>query len=112
MPPHMHISVQVLSKVGLLAKMTVGAPGTQGAVVTGTHGMGVSTPSAAAVAAATSGFAGDMHMPKGMMFSMGTMSMILAAGMLLVIIICTGSTTSVLGAIPKVHIIIAPLQTC
>jgi hypothetical protein len=36
----------------------------------------------------------------------------LAAGMLLVIIIFVGSTTSVLGAIPNVHIIIAPLQTC
>jgi hypothetical protein len=35
------------------------------------HGMGVSTPKAAAVAAATEGFAGDMHMPKGMMFTKG-----------------------------------------
>ena len=71
MPVHMHISVHVLSSVGLLANSTVGAPGTQGAVVTGIHGIGVSTPKAAAVAAATDGFAGDMHMPNGMMFTMG-----------------------------------------
>jgi hypothetical protein len=35
------------------------------------HGIGVSTPMAAAVAAATAGFAGDMHMPNGMMLTMG-----------------------------------------
>jgi len=71
MPAHMHISVHVLSSVGLLAKSTVGAPGTQGAVVTGMQGIGVSTPMAAAVAAATVGFAGDMHMPNDMTFTMG-----------------------------------------
>ena len=37
----------------------VGDPGAQGAGMTGTHGIGVRTPSAAAVAAATVGFAGD-----------------------------------------------------
>src|SRR5271170_726675 len=112
MPPHMHISVQVLSKVGLLAKMTVGAPGTQGAVVTGTHGMGVSTPSAAAVAAATSGFDGDMHMPNGMMFTSGTLSMMLASGCSPVLTRFTGRTTNVLGAIPIMHCRVAPLHTC
>ena len=50
---------------------TVGAPTIQGAAVAGTHGIGVSTPSAAAVAAATVGFAGDEHMPKGMMLTSG-----------------------------------------
>jgi hypothetical protein len=35
------------------------------------QGMGVSTPMAAAVAAATMGFAGDMHIAKGMMLAMG-----------------------------------------
>ena len=37
-------------------------------------------PIAAAVARATCGLAGLMHMPKGMMFSIGTLSMMLAAG--------------------------------
>ena len=71
-PAHMHMSVQVLSRVGMFPRSTVGAPGTHGAVVIGIHGMGVRTPIAAAVAEATIGFAGDMHMPNGMIFTMGT----------------------------------------
>jgi hypothetical protein len=35
------------------------------------QGMGVRTPIAAAVAAATIGFAGDMHMPNGIIFTIG-----------------------------------------
>src|SRR5579862_9800699 len=54
-PPQIHCRVETLSRVGML----------------GIHGMGVKTPSAAAVAAATVGLAGDMHMPNGMMLTMG-----------------------------------------
>jgi hypothetical protein len=36
------------------------------------HGMGVITPSAAAVAAATTGFDVELHMAKGMIFIIGT----------------------------------------
>src|SRR5580692_2578514 len=79
-PPQMHINCDVLSSVGKFARRTVGAPGTHGAGVFGMHGIGVRTPKAAAVAAATSGFAGDMHMPNGMMFTIGTWSMMLASG--------------------------------
>ena len=68
-PAHMHISVEVLSSVGMLPSITVGAPGTHGATVAGMQGIGVRTPMAAAVAAATIGFAGDMHMPNGMIFT-------------------------------------------
>jgi len=50
--------------VGISPSITVGAPGTHGATVAGMHGIGVSTPIAAAVAAATIGFAGDMHIAK------------------------------------------------
>jgi len=71
MPAHVHISVDVLSRVGMLASITVGAPGVQGATVTGMQGMGVSTPNAAVVAAATAGLAGDMHIPNGMIFTIG-----------------------------------------
>src|ERR1039458_7921944 len=70
-PPQMHINWETLSSVGKLPSSTVGAPGTHGAGVFGMHGMGVRTPSAAAVAAATVGFDGDMHIPNGSMFSMG-----------------------------------------
>jgi len=83
-PPQIHINCEVLSSVGKLPNSTVGAPGTHGAGVLGMQGMGVSTPMAAAVAAATVGFAGDMHMPKGMMFTIGTLSMMLASGTSLV----------------------------
>lgn len=111
-PAHMHISVDVLSSVGISASKTVGAPGTQGATVAGTHGIGVRTPMAAAVAEATMGFAGDMHMPNGMIFVIGMKSMILASGISSVITMFVGNTTSELGAIPIVHIKVAPMQTC
>ena len=68
----MHISLEVSSSAGMLAISTVGAPGTQGAGVFGMHGVGVSTPSAAAVAAAVVGLARLVHGPNGMMFIIGT----------------------------------------
>ena len=70
-PAHMHISLQVLSSDGWLPSRFVGAPGTQGEGVLGMHGIGVSTPSAADVAAATVGLARLMHTPNGMMLTMG-----------------------------------------
>ncbi len=68
----MHMQVWVLSNAGMFPISTVGAPGTQGEAVTGIHGIGVNTPDAAAVADATVGFDGVMHMPNGMMFTIGT----------------------------------------
>jgi hypothetical protein len=65
----MHL--QVMFKAGTLPIMTVAEPGTHGAVVTGMHGMGVSTPIAAEVAAATMGLARDMHIANGGMFAIG-----------------------------------------
>ena len=50
------------------------APGFQGPNGTGTHGIGVSTPSAALVADATVGFDRLVHIPNGGMFMFGTMS--------------------------------------
>src|ERR1700751_6461041 len=103
-PAHMHMSVQVLSSVGMLPSRPVGPPGTHGATVAGMQGIGVSTPMAAAVAAATIGFAGDMHMPNGMMLTSGMWSMMLASGTSSVMTRLTGSTTRELGAMPIVHI--------
>lgn len=54
--------------------------GDHGAGICGVHGCGVRTPSAAAVAAATAGFAIDVHIPNGMTFANGLLSMILARG--------------------------------
>ena len=104
-PAHMHINVEVLSSVGMSASNTVGAPGTHGATVIGMQGIGVRTPMAAAVAAATIGFAGEIHTPNGMMFTIGILSMMLASGISLVKTMFVGRTTSELGAIPMVHII-------
>jgi hypothetical protein len=101
-PPQLHISLQLLSTAGMLPISTLGQPGTQGAAVAGTHGMGVSTPMAAAVAAATMGLAIDMHMPKGMTFSMGLLSMMLAAGVVANTLL-VGNTISDDGAAPKLH---------
>ena len=50
--------VHELVNAGMPPISTVGDPGFQG-VVTGIHGIGVSAPSAAAVAAATIGLASD-----------------------------------------------------
>ena len=109
-PAQAQVSIELLLSAGMPATSTVGAPGAQGPVGTGMQGMGVSAPSAAAVAAATWGLARLMHMPNGGMFNMGTKSMMLPAGMLPVITIL-GVALKVDGAMPIAHFIIAPVQT-
>src|SRR5438067_1161945 len=103
----MHL--EVLFRAGMLPISTVGEPGTHGPVGTGTQGIGVSTPRAAAVAAATVGLASDWHIPNGGMFMIGAKSMMFAAGRLDVRVRLDGSTTSVLGAMPNEHCIVAPM---
>src|ERR1041385_3568255 len=91
--------------------LQVAEPGFQGEVVTGTQGIGVKTPRAAAVAEATDGLAIDVHIPKVGMFFIGTKSMIFAAGV--VAITCfSGVTTRADGARPNEHINAAPAVTC
>lgn len=104
---HLH----VLFSAGFPPTKTVGEPGAQGAEITGIHGIGVNTPAAAAVAADTCGFAMDVHIPKGMIFVIGMLSMIDAAGILLHITLAFGRTLSTDGAIPKLHISCAPEVT-
>lgn len=82
----------------------VGEPGIHGAAMAGTQGIGVSTPIAAAVAAATVGLARELHMPKGSMFTMGLLSITFAIAMEVEIaVVLDGSTINVDGADPKVH---------
>ena len=69
------------------------------------QGIGVSTPKAAAVAAATVGLARDMHIAKGGMLVMGCISWMVAVGGPDAKVFLTGNTTSALGAAPKLHII-------
>ena len=108
-PPQEHMHVEVLSRAGMPPIRTVGAPGVQGAV-TGMQGMGVRTPSAAAVAEATMGLAMDIHMPKDGMLTMGAQSIIVAAGAPTMVLLM-GSTLRAAGATPKGHIIMAPAVT-
>lgn len=108
----MQLSVHVLFNVGILANITVGLPGVHGVTVAGIHGIGVNTPKAAVVAVATSGFAIEEHIPKVGMFTIGLLSIILAAGISLVITLFSGKTIRVDGATPKEHIMAAPIHTC
>jgi hypothetical protein len=87
---------------GMFLTSTVGEPGTHGATVFGIHGIGVKTPIAAAVADATVGLANDIHVPKGSMFIIGLLSIMLATGVVDMVIL-SGNTVSTLGAAPKVH---------
>lgn len=72
-PAQLHMSVLMSSNDGWLPSITGGetAPGIHGVIVIGRHGIGVRTPNAAAVAAATIGLAGLMHIPKGIIFTNG-----------------------------------------
>jgi hypothetical protein len=89
---------------------TVGLPGAHGAEMAGTHGHGVRTPAAADVADATVGLASDVHIPKGMMFVIGLLSIMFASGVD-VTVLFVGRTLSAEGAMPKLHISCAPAQT-
>lgn len=71
-PPQAQLHIAVLGKAGNKPIFTRIAPGAQGVTITGTQGMGVSTPEAAA--AATAGLAIAVHKPKGGIFAIGTKS--------------------------------------
>lgn len=97
----------MLFTAGLPPTITVATPGAQGPAITGVHGCGVNTPHAAAVAALTAGFANDVHMAKGMTFTIGTLSIIFATGAPHITLLA-GNTVSADGAVPKLHINCVP----
>jgi hypothetical protein len=100
-------------RAGKLLINTVGEPGTQGAVITGTQGIGVRTPRAAAVAVATVGLAREIHEPKGGILTIGAKSMIVAAGFPSTIVESPlGITIKELEPNPKLHLRDAPITTC
>lgn len=74
--------------------------------------MGVRTPSAAAVAAATVGLARDVHMPNGGTLTTGAASVIVAAGRPSTSTRADGRTPSVAGATPNEHMSMADAATC
>lgn len=110
-PPHIHISFELLLSAGFPPMSTVGHPGAHGAAMLGIHGCGVSTPRAAAVAAATCGLARLVHIPKGIMFTIGLLSMMVAQGLLQPNALLSGSTPSCDGAAPNEQAHIAPCVT-
>ncbi len=110
-PPQLHMHFEELLSAGMFSIRTVGAPGAHGAAMAGIHGIGVSTPSAAAVAAVTIGFARLWHMANGGMLTMGLLSMMLAAGIAPALVLGR-ITFRVLGAIPNEHCSIAVDTTC
>lgn len=109
-PPQLHMHHDELFSAGLPPTVTVGEPGTHGAATTGRHGIGVSTPSAATVAAATVGLAMLMHAPKGTMLTSGTLSMMVPTGVCPATVV-GGTAMNDDGAIPKLHFIIEPMVT-
>ncbi len=98
-----------LFNAGAFLSVTVGEPGAH-AVVTGTQGVGVSTPLAAVVAEAVAGFANDEHIPNVAMLVIGIASLILAAGFLSAVTV--GKVTiSGIVATPKEHDIVPVAAT-
>jgi hypothetical protein len=110
-PPQLQVQTDPLASAGIPPTKVCGAVGVQD-IVTGTHGMGVRTPSAAAVAAATVGLDGVVHIPKGGMFTSGLASVMVAIGRPSTIgVVGRGRTFKLDGANPKLHCITAPLTT-
>lgn len=99
-----------VSKAGGPPMVTVGEPGTH-EDVTGVHGIGTNTPNAAAVAAATAGFARLIHTPNGITSAKGIADVILPAGIADPVTIVIGKTSSAEGAAPIVHAHKASLTT-
>ena len=110
-PPQVHINLHVSVKAGFFPISTVGEPGAHGPGITGTQGMGVKTPKAADVALATVGLDNELHTPKGMIFFIGILSIIVPTDFLLPITWFGGVTLKTLGAAPKVHMSCAPTVT-
>jgi hypothetical protein len=112
-PPHAQISVPCASSAGAVPISTVGAPPEiHGAGVTGTQGIGVKTPSAAAVAAMTVGFAVLWHIANGVILTIGMESSSVAAGVPPTIVRLAGNTFSTPDAPPNEHCNVAPAHTC
>lgn len=97
-------------RAGIPPSITFGEPGAHIPAGTGVHGMGVKDPIAAAVAAATAGFAILQQTPKGIMLAKGATEATVPGG---VGLITTGGgiNTSAEGAAPMVHTACDPTTT-
>lgn len=98
-----------LLSAGDFLKVTVDDPGAQ-ATVTGTHGVGVSTPLAAVVAEAVAGLVNDEHIANVGILVTGIASLILAA-VILSAVTPGIATTNTAGEAPKLQDILAVAAT-
>ncbi len=110
-PPKAQLHIDPDTSAGRPPMVVVGAPGAQGETTVGTQGIGVRTPSAAAVAAATVGFAKLLHIANGGMFMPVAMSVMVDAGRPSMTTRVVGILTREVGANPKLHCSIAPVTT-
>lgn len=110
-PLQAHEQVDCEVRAVCSAMVTPSAPLDHGLTTTGVHGAGVSAPMAAAVAAATAGFASVLQAPKGAMFTIGRKSATVAAGKSSASALLAGSVVSVDGATPSLHRSVAPCTT-
>ena len=78
-PPQLHISLELLSSVGMLPSKIVGEPTTHGAVVTGMHGIRSGLRALPQWQTQRWDWPAT-YIPNGGMFTIGLLSMMLAAG--------------------------------
>lgn len=110
-PNQVHMFMHDFVSAGMFCMSKSGLPGIHGVVTAGRQGAGVKTPIAAEVAAITAGLVGAEHMPNEGMFVMGMKSMMLPCCRPPIITVRDGLTVRGQGAIPKVHVISAPVTT-
>ncbi len=101
MPPQAQLQMAPAQTAGVPPIKVVALGGSQGPAGTGTQGIGVKTPRAAAVAAATVGLERLVHIPNGGMLSSGTISSIVAAGFPSISTRLNGKTLRGAGEMPK-----------
>jgi hypothetical protein len=100
-----------LVKTGFPPARHFGDVAVQGPATAGIQGCGVNTPNAAAVAAATCGFAILEHIPQLEILTLGAKSIIVATGFPSAKTKFCEVTLSVAGVVPKGHKILAPAAT-
>jgi hypothetical protein len=86
---------------GLPPTSTVAENGIHAPTIIGVQGCGVKTPIAAAVAEETAGFAIELHMPNGVMLTLGTVLSEQTTTLFSASTPCSGITLSGVGAAPK-----------
>jgi hypothetical protein len=103
-PDNVQKHIESLVRAGVPLIVTVGEPGVQGAAMAGTQG-------AEPEGFMQAGLAGELHMPKVAMLTIGAKSMIVAAGAPALTIAPSGTTLSTAGTFPIGHMTIAPATT-